>query len=708
MPATTIIVPRDDESDSPILSLDAFPHTGVPLHPKKSGFELYSSIGSPKHVVAPMVDQSELAWRILSRRYDSHLIYTPMINARSFAAKVKAKGVHNQTEFWIAERSDEQEEGRSILGGDDGGGAIGSDRPLIAQFAGHEPESLLAAAQAVEEHCDAIDLNLGCPQDIARRGHYGSFLQSDWQLIFRLINTLHINLRIPVTAKMRVFESTERTVSYALMMERAGAQMITVHGRTREMKGHKTGLADWKKIKAVKEAVQVPVFANGNILFHEDVDDAIQSTEAEGVMSAEGNLYNPTLFAKAPSTSTQLYPLAPYLSFPRLTMLIEEYLDICARLKTPTRASSIKSHIFRLARPALEIHRDLRPVLGKCTITGSEKGKGQYEQFFNFHSKLCELLSKDEEDERYTSQVSKSIVQFRSSGKEGEDLPYIPHWLAQPYYRKTLPPVDESVEEKEARRVKRKQRVEQTEGLDEPDSGIEEQESTSKKLRTLLGDAQAIKVEANLLFQKQQFDDAIIKYTEVLDVLPSRAIEEAEEEEENATAEQNHLKERRDEVTIVSSVEGEEESEEVMGQIRILRSVIFANLAACHLKKDDLKEAVIACNSSLLDDPLYLKALNRRAQANEGIGSWSSLTSSLEDYKTMNAMPHPASLQPSLNAALKRIPSLITSTSEKEKEEMMGKLKGLGDSVLGYFGLSTNNFQFQKGEGGGYNLNFVK
>jgi hypothetical protein len=78
------------------------------------------------------------------------------------------------------------------------------------------------------------------------------------------------------------------------------------------------------------------------------------------------------------------------------------------------------------------------------------------------------------------------------------------------------------------------------------------------------------------------------------------------------------------------------------------------------------------------------------------------------DYKTINGMPHPVSLQTSLDAALKRLPAKIITTSEKEKEEMMGKLKGLGDSVLGYFGLSTNNFQFQKGEGGGYNLNFVR
>jgi len=459
MPAQTL--PKDDDPDSPILTLDSFPDTGTPIHSKKSGYDLFALMRSPKHVVAPMVDQSELPWRILSRRYDSHLVYTPMINARQFTSKIKAKGPNSHTEFWIPEKVESQEEGRASLTNDEG--EFGSDRPLIVQFAGHEPDTLLAAAQAVEEHCDAVDLNLGCPQDIARRGHYGSFLQSDWQLIFRLINKLHINLRIPVTAKMRVFESTERTVAYALMMERAGAQMITVHGRTREMKGHKTGLADWKKIKAVKQAVKVPVFANGNILFREDVESAIKATGADGVMSAEGNLYNPAMFAETPRESTPLYPLAPIYPFPRLTMLIEEYLGICDRLETPTRASAIKGHLFRLARPALEVHRDLRPILGKCTIVPSGKGKERHEQFYSFAKQLCELLEKDEKDEFFSSQLSCKSVQFES--KEGEEPRYIPHWLAQPYYRKTLPPVDEGEEAKQARREKRKQRVEQTEGL---------------------------------------------------------------------------------------------------------------------------------------------------------------------------------------------------------------------------------------------------
>lgn len=230
-----------------------------------------------------------------------------------------------------------------------------------------------------------------------------------------------------------------------------------------------------------------------------------------------------------------------------------------------------------------------------------------------------------------------------------------------------------------------------------------------------------------MLFEKGDYGGAIDEYNDALAVLPPRPQAATGSSSSDADGEGQEAEAEAE----AKGEDGDGDGED--GEVRLLRAVVYSNIAACHLKKREFKEAVVACNESLLDDVLYLKSLNRRAQANEEIGSWSSLTSSLEgeqsglraewlahthahalfcvdltDYRTMNGMPHPASLQPSLDAALARIPPKIASTSEREKEEMIGKLKGVGDSVLGYFGLSTNNFQFKKGEGGGYNLNFVK
>lgn len=122
-------------------------------------------------------------------------------------------------------------------------------------------------------------------------------------LIHNLIKTLHETLPVPVTAKIRILETKEATLAYAKNVLDAGASILTVHGRRREQKGHLTGVADWEYIRFLRENLpaETVIFANGNILQHGDLQRCLDATGADGVMSAEGNLSDPALFAEPPA-----------------------------------------------------------------------------------------------------------------------------------------------------------------------------------------------------------------------------------------------------------------------------------------------------------------------------------------------------------------------------------------------------------------------
>ncbi|EDN05592.1 conserved hypothetical protein [Histoplasma mississippiense (nom. inval.)] len=290
-------------------------------HPTKKlfGREFYKSLGSPSMILAPMVDRSEFAWRMLTRSFmnpDSDspplLAYSPMFHSRLFKESPNYRLQHFE-----ATRPRSKTHNPPAANDIDGGapqsntipyldGNPSFDRPLIVQFCANNPDDLLQAARAVEPFCDAVDLNLGCPQGIARKGHYGAFLQEHPDLIYELINTLHTQLSIPVTAKFRIQETKEKTLEYARMILSAGASIITVHGRRREQKGHNTGLADWSYIRYLRENLPADtvIFANGNILNHGDIEKCLEATGADGVMSAEGNLCDPTIFSGPPPSSS--------------------------------------------------------------------------------------------------------------------------------------------------------------------------------------------------------------------------------------------------------------------------------------------------------------------------------------------------------------------------------------------------------------------
>jgi tRNA-dihydrouridine synthase len=243
--------------------------------------EWYRGLGSPRLCVAPMVDGSELAFRLACREFGAQLTWTPMLHARM---TVETGGTYLSSHFTTSP----------------------SDRPLIAQFAGDNADTLIAAARYVEDRVDAIDINLGCPQGIARRGHYGAFLLDEPDLVVAIVTRLTKELKVPVTCKIRVLPTLEATLSLARRLEAAGCALLTVHGRTRTNMKQAITATDWAAIAAVKAAVGIPVIANGSIACAEDVRACLAATGVDGVMVSEAILENPGLFSDSIPTGGPL------------------------------------------------------------------------------------------------------------------------------------------------------------------------------------------------------------------------------------------------------------------------------------------------------------------------------------------------------------------------------------------------------------------
>ena len=108
------------------------------------------------------------------------------------------------------------------------------DRPLVAHFSANNPEMLKRAALLVEDRCDAIDINLGCPQRVAHAGHFGSFLlgPEDRQLVLALVRETARAVSIPVFAKIRLLDTIEETIDLCRQLHDSGASLIAIHVTT--------------------------------------------------------------------------------------------------------------------------------------------------------------------------------------------------------------------------------------------------------------------------------------------------------------------------------------------------------------------------------------------------------------------------------------------------------------------------------------------
>ena len=297
---------------------------------------------------SPLAGVSDRIFRQLVRRWaPDALLFTEMVNATSLElghGRLKMDGLQEET------------------------------GPIGVQLFDHHPSAMAdAARRAADAGAFLIDINMGCPvRKIARKGG-GSGLIRDPDLACKIVDTVVAAVGLPVTVKTRLSwcgehnaVGAEAAVNWCRRLEEAGAQMLTLHGRTREQRF--SGTADWNAIAAVKAALSIPVIANGDVNSPEEALRCLRITSADGVMVGRGSMGAPWLVGQIdaalsgrpiPATPTPRARLA--LAKEQLLALIEARGDhglLIARKHMSWTctgfpgASQFRQQLMRAATPA--------------------------------------------------------------------------------------------------------------------------------------------------------------------------------------------------------------------------------------------------------------------------------------------------------------------------------------------------------------------
>jgi nifR3 family TIM-barrel protein len=174
------------------------------------------------------------------------------------------------------------------------------ERPISIQIFGYDDERMRMAAEVVEEaQPDIVDINCGCPARRVVHGGGGSNLLRDLPQLEKILRGVRRTISAPLTVKIRIgyYDSHINAVEVARLAEDCGAQMIAVHGRTKEQ-AYK-GLADWDVIAKVKRTVSIPVVGSGDIVTPEGAIAKLRDTGVDGVMIGRGAIANPFIFRQA-------------------------------------------------------------------------------------------------------------------------------------------------------------------------------------------------------------------------------------------------------------------------------------------------------------------------------------------------------------------------------------------------------------------------